>query len=283
LATAVGLVLLVAAVNIAGLQLSRNSARAPEFAIRTALGVTRARLTRQLLTESLLLGLSGGLAGIALAAALLKMVAGRLPGMLLLLDAPHVDAATLAIALGTTLLVGLFTGALPALRARHATNPAANRSVVSRRSPAGKLFATAQIAISLVLLTLSASVLQNLYRMLTTPLGFEAANLQTFTVDLPWGADAKKAEENRHLYSALEDKFAAMPGVESAGSSNAPPFTPYSFRSTFDIEGQPPTPNHDAVAAQSRTLSPGYLHTMRIPCSPDVLSTRTMPSRTRRA
>jgi putative ABC transport system permease protein len=265
LAAAVGLVLLVAAVNIAGLQLSRNSARAPEFAIRTALGVTWARLTRQLLTESLLLGLSGGLAGIALAAALLKMVAGRLPGMLLLLDAPHVDAATLAVALGTTLLVGLFTGALPVLRARHAANPAANRSLVSRRSPAGKLFATAQIAISVVLLTLSASVLQNLYRMLTTPLGFEVANLQTFTVDLPWGADAKKAEENRHLYSALEDKFAAMPGVESAGSSNAPPFTPYSFRSTFDIEGQPPTPNHDAVAAQSRTLSPGYLHTMRIP------------------
>ena len=265
LAAAVGLVLLVAAVNIAGLQLSRNSARAPEFAIRTALGVTRSRLTRQLLTESLLLGLSGGLAGIALAAALLKMVAGRLPGMLLLLDAPHVDAATLAIALGTTLLVGLFTGALPALRARHATSPAANRSLVSRRSPAGKLFAAAQIAISVVLLTLSASVLQNLYRMLTTPLGFEAANLQTFTVDLPWGADAKKAEENRHLYNALEEKFAAMPGVESAGSSNAPPFTPYSFRSTFDIEGQPPTPNHDAVAAQSRTFSPGYLHTMHIP------------------
>jgi predicted permease len=265
LAAAIALVLLVAAVNIAGLQLSRNTVRAPEFAIRNALGITRARLTRQLLTESLLLVLSGGIAGIGLAAALLEIVAGRLPGRLLLLDAPHADGATFAVSLTVALAVGLFTGALPALRARRQTNPTANRTLVGRKSLAGKAFATAQIAISLVLLTVSAAVLQNLYRLLTTPLGFDAANLQTFTVDLPWGADAQKAEESRHLYSALEDKFAAIPGVQSAGASNAPPFTPYSFRSTYDIEGQPPTRNHDAVVAQSRTFSPGYLSTMHIP------------------
>lgn len=265
LAAAVALVLLVAAVNIAGLQLSRNTTRAPEFAIRTALGITRARLTRQLLTESLLLVLSGGISGVALAAALLKTVAARLPGMLLLLDAPHVDAATLAISLGASLAVGLFTGALPALRARQLAAPAENRALVNRKSLAGKIFATAQIAIALVLLTLSASVLQNLYRLLTTPLGFEAANLQTFTVDLPWGATGQKSEEYRQLYSALEDKFAAIPGVQAAGSSNAPPFTPYSSRSTYDIDGQPPTAHHDAIVAEFRSLSLGYLHTLRIP------------------
>jgi predicted permease len=262
LSAAVLLVLLVAAVNIAGLQLSRNAARAPEFAIRSALGITRARLTRQLLTESLLLALTGALAGVALAASLLRLIASRLPATFVLVDEPRIDMTVLAVSLLAAFAVGLFTSTLPALQARRRMVNSAARSLVGRTGVFGKTFAALQIALALVLLTLSASVLQRLYSLLTTPLGFDATNLQTFTVDLPWGG---KPEANRQLYAQLEDKFAALPGVSSVGSMSALPFTPYSVLSNYDIAGQTPTPKHDAVGAEFRTFSLGYLRAMHIP------------------
>lgn len=262
LAAAVGLVLLVAAVNIAGLQLSRNAARAPEFAIRAALGITPARLIRQLITESLLLTGIGTTAGLLLAAALLRVATLRLPAVLLLIEQPHLDAVTLAFAIAVALTVGLLTAALPALRARAQMSPSADQRLVSRRPAAGKVFAALQIALALVLLTLSASVLQSLYHLLTTPLGFDATNLQSFSVDLPWGSDPAKLGR---LYGQLEESFAAIPGVSSVGSMDALPFTGFSGRRTFDIAGEPPTLQHDAVVAEGRAFSLGYLRTMRIP------------------
>lgn len=262
LTAAVFLVLLVAAVNIAGLQLSRNAARAPEFAIRTALGITRARLTRQLLTESLLLVLVGSAAGIALASALLHILTAHLPAGLLLMDQPHVDALTLGVALLAGFCVALFTAALPSLQARSQAAPSATRTLVSNTRIFGKTFAAAQIALSLVLLVLSTSVLQSLYRLLTTPLGFEADHLITFTVDLPWAGDTEK---NCLLYTQLEDTFSALPGVTSAGSITALPLSSFNGRTTYDLAGRPPTAHHDAVVADSRNLSVGYLRTMHIP------------------
>ncbi|MGA7155432.1 MAG: ABC transporter permease [Acidobacteriaceae bacterium] len=267
IAAAVILVLLVAAVNIAGLQLSRNAARAQEFSIRVALGITRGRLTRQLFTESLLLVLIGSLAGVALAAALLKAVSTQLPSTLLLIEEPHVDVPVLSIALLVGFAVALFTAALPILQAARQAAPRSSRALVSnaRRMSgkfAGKSFAAAQIAFSLVLLTLSASVLQNLYSLLTTPLGFDATNLQTLTVDFPWN---RKREDTRRLYAQLEQSFAAIPGVASVGAMSALPFSPYSVLANYDIAGEAITPHHDTIAAEYRSFSLGYLRTMHIP------------------
>jgi putative ABC transport system permease protein len=262
LAGAVLLVLLVAAVNIAGLQLSRNSARAPEFAIRTALGITRARLTRQLLTESLLLVLAGSGAGVVLASALLRTIAAHLPAGLLLMEPPRVDLVTLCICLLAGCCVALLTAIIPALQARRHAASASTRTLMSNTRVFGKTFAALQIALSLVLLVLSTSVLQSLYRLLTTPLGFAPDHLITFTVDLPWGANAEKT---RLLYTQLEDDFGAMPGVTSAGSITALPLSSFDGRATYDMVGQPPTPHHDAVIAESRNISVGYLRTMHIP------------------
>jgi putative ABC transport system permease protein len=259
---AVLLVLLVAAVNIAGLQLSRNAARAPEFAIRSALGITRARLTRQLLTESLLLVLAGSAAGVGLAIALLRTIAAHLPSGLLLVEQPRVDPFTLGVALLAGLAVALFTATIPALQARRHAAPTATRTLVSNTRIFGKTFAALQIALSLVLLVLSTSVLQSLYRLLTTPLGFAPDHLITFTVDLPWGANMEKT---RLLYTQLEESFAAMPGVTGAGSITALPLTAFNGRATYDIAGQPPTPHQDAVVVESRGISTGYLQTMHIP------------------
>jgi putative ABC transport system permease protein len=136
LAVAVGLVLLLAAVNIAGLQLSRNARRQPEFTLRTALGVTRSRLTRQLLTESLVLMLAGALAGTALAAALLKLLSTRLPAALVQAQVPHVDLTVFLLALAAAGLVGVFTAALPAWQS---TRGNAARAAHDRGSSAAAL------------------------------------------------------------------------------------------------------------------------------------------------
>ena len=263
LATAVGLVLLVATVNIASLQLSRNARRAEEFAVRRALGVTRARLVRQLLTESTLLVLAGSLLGVALASVVLRAVVTLLPAALLRVERPHIDLPVLALSCAIALAVGLVTGIFPALQSARA-NPsfAGLRTAIGRPKLLARSFAALQIALALVLLTLSAAVLQSLYSLLHTPLGYDAAQLQTFTVDLPWGVDPGKSHR---LYSRVEDTIAALPGVDSVGSIQSLPLSGFNARRTFDIAGAAPTLHRDTVIAEGRNFSPGYLHAMRIP------------------
>jgi putative ABC transport system permease protein len=263
IAAAVGLVLLVATVNLAGLQLSRNARRSQEFAVRCALGVTRARLARQLLTESTLLVLAGSLAGVALAAAILRGVVSLLPMELMRVERPRVDLWVLAISFAIALAVGLVTGIFPALQAvRTGLSLSGARSAIARPKLLGRGVAAVQIALALVLLTLSAAVLRNLYGLLHTPLGYDAAQLQTFTVDLPWAYDRGKAHR---LYREFEDAVSAMPGVSGAGAASSLPLTSFSQRITYDIAGAAPTPHHDAVVAQERDITSGYLRAMRTP------------------
>jgi len=263
IAAAVGLVLLVATVNLAGLQLSRNSRRAQEFAVRCALGVTRARLVRQLLTESTLLVFAGSLAGVALAVTILRCVVRLLPTELMRVEQPHVDLWVLALSCAVALIVGLVTGMFPALQAaRTELSLSGTRTATARPKLLSRGFAALQIALALVLLTLSAAVLRNLYGLLHTPLGYDAAQLQTFTVDLPWAYDRGKAHR---LYREVEDALHTMPGVSGVGAATALPLTSFSQRITYDIAGAAPTPHHDTVVAQERDITPGYLSAMRTP------------------
>jgi predicted permease len=268
IAAAVGLVLLVATVNIASLQLSRNAARAHEFSVRRALGVTPARLARQLLTESTVLVLAGSLAGVALAAAILRGVATLLPPALLRVERPHVDLVVLALSCAIAVTAGLLTGVAPALRSAGAKLQMAGSRTFVPGTPAGRPkllgrgFAALQIALALVLLTLAGTVLKNLYALLHTPLGYDTAQLQTFTVDLPWAYDMGKAHR---LYRAVEEAVSAMPGVSGAGAASSLPLSSFSQRITYDIAGAAPTPHHDAVVAQQRVITAGYLRAMRTP------------------
>lgn len=267
LSVAVALVLLLAAINIAGLQLSRNAGRQPEFALRSALGITRTRLTRQLLTESLLLMLIGSLLGVALAAVLLKLLSTHLPAALIQAQTPRVDLPVLAIALLVACAVGVFTAALPAWQSTRLAAASAARTVV--RGEAGKArlfgrgFTVLQIALSLVLLGISATVLTSLYQLVNTPLGFAPAQLETFSVDLPWGQYGAPIHQ---LYSSVEQQLAALPGVTAVGAVNALPLNGvYAARTTFDIAGRTPTPQHDTVVAEGRVVTPGYLGVLHIP------------------
>ncbi len=262
LATAVGLVLLVTALNLAALQLSRNASRAPEFAVRRALGVTRRRLVRQLMTESVLLVMTGTAGGLCVGVLILKLLNTRLPPTLLVLGAPRVDSSVLVLSLLAALVVGVATATLPALESTRRLAGTGTRTLVGQRRAFSRGFAVVEIAIALVLLTLAMAVLGSLYRLLTLPLGYQASAVETFSIDLPWGADPHKVHL---LYQRLEQQFRELPGVSSAGSMSALPLSNFSVRRTFDVMGQASTTHHDAVVAEGRTFSPGYLATMQIP------------------
>lgn len=263
ISTAVGLVLLVAAVNIAGLQLSRNAAREGEFAVRTALGVPRLRLARQLLTESTLLVIAGSCGGVLFGAVLLQLFATALPAALLRIEKPHIDLFTLTVACAVAGSMGLLTGLVPALQSTRASitrNTQLSLGKGTRRF--GNTFTIAQIALALVVLTLSAAVLRQLYALLHTPLGFDTAQVQGCSIDLPW---AMPFEKRGAFYRQVEHSLAALPGVSGVGAITVLPLGDFSLRRTFDIAGQSPTPNHDSVIAEGRGLTPGYLSTMHIP------------------
>lgn len=248
--------------NIAGLQLSRNAARTPEFAIRSALGVSRWRLVQQLLTESVVLVITGSVVGVAAGAVLMRLFTMHLPAALLRVERPHIDGLVLIASLAVAMVVGLLTGLIPAVRSTRASLVVTGGLSRGRTRLLGRTFTVVQIALALTLLTLSAMVLQSLYGLLHTPLGFDPTQLQSCSVDMGWGTSG---EERHRLYEQIENALAATPGVLQVGSINALPLESFSFRNKFDIAGQPPTPGHDAVVAEGRSFSPGYVRAMRIP------------------
>ncbi len=268
LSGAVAILLLITCSNVAGLELSRNAARAPEMALRRALGVSTARLVRQLVTEALLLLASGAGLGVLLALGLLRVLATRLPATLVSLETPHLDAVTLFVTITVAFAVGMLCALLPAvefgrtpavLAAGHRRDGRTGRGGARRF---GRGFATLQIGLALVLLSLAASLLNNLYHLLKTPLGYDPSHLVTIAIHLPFGGEPV---QTHRFYQQFEQGIAALPGVSSAGASVALPLSDFRSRYQADIDGRPLTPHHDAVSAEVRTITPGYLATMRIP------------------
>ena len=260
LSAAIVLVLIVVIVNIAGLQMARNVKRSPEFAIRAALGITRRRQLAQLATESTLLIGTGSLCGVVLAYISLHLLKAILPESFSLVTPPHLDGMTIGVACLLALIVSFLVAGLATPRISQLALD--SRTVARGRRRFGRLFSAAQIALTLVLLTLSAAVLGSLYRLLKVPLGFNPSHVLTCSVNLGWNVDVPA----RHrLYAQLEREVAALPGVEAVGSTASLPLTDLSIRATYDVVGRAPTPQHDTVVAESRSISPGYLGTMRIP------------------
>jgi putative ABC transport system permease protein len=264
---AVALVLLMACVNVANLQLGRSLERSREMAVRAALGSGRRRLVRQMLTESFLLSLCGTIAGIGLALALLKWFQAAHP-----VELPPGNPVTLNLrVLSFTSILGIasaiFFGLLPALRGSrvdlNAVLKCGERGTADTRSShrASTVLVAAQVALSLMLLTGAGLLIESLWRFMQTPVGYRTDDLLTTWINLS-GDRYKSAEARAAFYNALAPKIAALPGVESiTGASHYYP----NNSSMLSIEGKPDSKRNSTPSVASQTVSSGFFQTMQIP------------------
>ncbi len=267
---AVSFVLLIACVNVANLLLARSSARAKEIAIRTALGAGRWRVIRQLMVESVLLGLLGGAAGLAVAfegnRALVAMSPVELPG----LGAAGLDGRVLAFAFAVSLLTGILFGLAPALSISRTNlsdslKESSTRSTAGghRRSLSGALVAS-ETALSLVLLVGAGLLLKSFIKLAHVDPGFDPRNVLTFETTL---AESKYStlEPLSVFYRQVLDRLQALPGVESTANITSLPTQPGPDL-TYTIEGRAAENSSGASGdSQYRLISPEYFRAMRIP------------------
>jgi len=266
---AVALVLLIACANVANLQLAYAVARRREMSVRAALGAGRARLTRQLLTESLILSVIGGVLGVAVAyggvAVLLKIV----PIDLTFFSPVAVDGRVLAFAAVVAIGTGIVFGLAPAL---HASRADLNRALATRASGlverVGRLelrglFVVAQIALSVVLLVGAGLLARSLMKLREVDLGFDPANLVTMEFRLP----ATKYDEPRKIsdfFTRAIGEIRAVPGVASAALVRSIPLSGNGDSRAYAVDGAPPPAAGQAPIMNLNTVSPGYFATMRL-------------------
>jgi putative ABC transport system permease protein len=268
---AVGFVLLIACANVANLMLARAASRSKELAIRAALGAGAVRIVRQLLTESLLLSLAGGLLGVGLAVWGVRALVALAPPNLVGSARVGVSLPVLAFAFGVSVLTGVVFGLLPALEASRAdanealkeTGRGNTGSPRSRR--ARSAFVVAQVALALVLLVGAGLLARSFMRLVSVDPGFDPSNLLTARVQVP----AKKYKEDQQLVNFFREasqQIAALPGVRSVSAANYLPFyTGLGARTRFFIEGRPaPLPGNDP-ATDVRVVDENYFRTLGIP------------------
>ncbi|MGH7481879.1 MAG: ABC transporter permease [Longimicrobiales bacterium] len=263
----VGLLLLLCCANVANLLLARATRRTREIAVRLSLGARRARLARQLLTESLVLALLGGAAGVLLAFwasdALLSFRAA-LPIQIALDLSP--DARVLGFALAATLVTGLLFGLAPALQA---TRPDVVRALKEETPQPGSgrarlrgALVVGQIAISLVLLVGAGLFLRSLQEAANANLGFDPDGVLVASLDLE--SDGYTEETRRQFHGRLARRLEALPGVEAVALARDVPLSAGWARRGISVEGYEPAEGED-MEFHSNIVGPGYLETMRVP------------------
>ena len=266
---AVSLVLLIACANIASLLFARNTARQREIAIRTALGAGRSRLLRQLLTESLVLALAGGLVGIFFANAGVELLKQLGPQSLPRLDEVNVNGAVLAFTFVTAILTAILFGFGPALKAsRRDLTQSLKEGGASGDSRskhrAHNALVVAEVALSVVVLIASGLLLNSFYRLMRVHLGFDPANVLTTEVSLvsPRYDEELKRES---FFHALQDRLQSAPGVKCAGFISELPLSGEANDTFFTITEHPPANPNDNEDADFRNIDGDYFGAMRIP------------------
>ncbi|MBA2341568.1 MAG: ABC transporter permease [Pyrinomonadaceae bacterium] len=268
---AVGFVLLIACANVANLLLARAASRHREVAIRTAMGATRSRIVRQLLTESLLLALAGGVAGLLLALWGVEAITSLMPSdwRFPRLDESRIDGVTLIFTFGISMITGLVFGLLPALKA---SNPNVYESLkeASRTSTAGLrlqrlrgLLVVSEIALTVLLLVGAGLLMKSLVRLQQVDLGFNPQNLLTANVVPPLTQKYLQDDQRARLYQNILEEVEKLPGVESVALNSGPPLASFGLNFGFEIEGQT-TEVSDKKEAFYSAISAGYFHTMGI-------------------
>jgi putative ABC transport system permease protein len=267
---AVGLVLLIACGNIANLLLARATARRQEIAVRSAMGASRARLLRQLLTESVLLALVGTGIGVLFAWSsmswLLRLAGTAVPNV----SPVTLDSRVLLFAAGLAVLSGVLFGLAPAWQAsrvdlRDVLNEATRGSTGSRRGrQVRSALIVAEVALALMLLVGAGLLLRSFERLSSQLPGFQPQNLLVADVPLSTNAYAKSADRMTFFDRVLE-KLRATPGVISAGGATTLPVTGTGSAIHFNIEGRAPKSPHDYVIIGYRPVTAGYLETLGVP------------------
>lgn len=265
-------VLLIACANVANLLLTRAAGRSKEISVRLALGASRWRIVRQMLTESCLLGLAGGALGVLIALWALAAFKAVLPD-----DAPAMmpgfeNLGINWLVLGYTALVSLFTGVLFGLApALQASKPALNETLKDGRAGGGiarsrlrGAFVVAEVALALVLLIGAGLLMKSFLNLLNANPGFEPDKVLTMMLTLP-PAKYREPAKKVAFYDQLLQRVSALPGVEAAGFISHLPLGQSNSSSSFLVEGQPEPPPGQPHEARERACSPQYFQTLGIP------------------
>lgn len=270
---AVGFVLLIACANVANLLLARATGRRKEIAVRLALGATRSRVVRQLLTESVLLALVGGTIGLLVAfwgKNLLRLGLSGAPFSSSYIDKIGLDWRVLCFMLATSVLTGVVFGLTPAL---HATRQDLNESLKregrgtvlgSRRNPWPMLLMLLEVSVALALLIGAGLMIRSFLHLQSVEPGFNPHNVLTMRINLPT-SKYKSGAEQAAFFRDVTERVKSLPGVRYAGAINNLPLSNTNINGVFMIEGHEPWPPGGEPLAEFRLITPEYLSAMEIP------------------
>lgn len=265
---AVGFVLLIACANVANLLLARAATREREMAIRLALGAGRGRLVRQLLTESVLLAVAGGAAGLLLAVWGIDTIKAINQGNLPRLGEVSIDAQVLGFTLLISLLTGILFGMAPVLQLPHLSlheviKEGARGSGGTRRRWVRQALVVSEVALALVLLIGAGLLINSFWRLQQVDRGFDAENVLTIRLTLPRAKYARNDQQVAFLKEVLE-RVSQAPRVRSAGATSTLPLNG-GPATDFEIEGRAPAVPGEEPSADIRIVDPNYFRTMSIP------------------
>jgi putative ABC transport system permease protein len=279
---AVGLVLLVACANIVNLLLARNAVRQKEIALRVALGASRSRLLGQLLTESILLALIGGVLGIFLAGAGLRVLGAFVPSDLANVKETGLNGWVLAFTLAVSFFAGIVCGLIPAvLTLKQELHGILKEGTRTAGAAGGQkirsLLVVSEIALALIPLVGAGLLIRSFHRLVEVDPGFQRDHILAMEVDQP---QLSTEEENKLTteqqleldrkhslqFDELAERIQALPGTKAVGGITVLPLgSAMRSASRFGVEGQPLPPNAARPVAETRSASPGYFGAMRIP------------------
>jgi putative ABC transport system permease protein len=265
---AVLLLLLMACVNVANLMLARVSSRKGDLAVRSALGARPWHLFVPLLAETLILGVTGAIAGVFVALAGTRWIARAAADAIPRIDSVTIDAPVALFALGAGVLAALLVAATPAIRqwrgwqALQLRGRGASEDIASLSAHASLV--VVQVALSVVLLTGAALVARSLWNLLAVDTGIDERNAYVFGMRAPASKYAELTDVPR-FYDELERTLREIPGVTAAGASSILPFDGDWNGMGFTIDGRPAPKPGEELSAEQRTVTPGYLDALGIP------------------